>query len=184
MMVHQAKCSKLKATLCWFISTFFVSLYAAPRFGVRGLCIQANVAAAFSVGSPAGRGAKRHQGPTVSKLATREVTHRGWKRCVTPLDFVQCRDYLNSLYSLADAFAVLTLMHVHSKFGMAVAFLCSKIWLMHFLVTSFCLYACEFWPLAAELRRRTQAMGMRCYLKILCILYKDHVTNEEVRAKI
>ena len=25
---------------------------------------------------------------------------------------------------------------------------------------------------------------MRCYHKILCISYKDHVTNEEVRAKI
>ena len=27
-------------------------------------------------------------------------------------------------------------------------------------------------------------MEMRCYCKILCISYKDHVTNEEVRAKI
>ena len=27
-------------------------------------------------------------------------------------------------------------------------------------------------------------MEMRCYHKILCISYKDHVTNEEVRAKI
>ena len=27
-------------------------------------------------------------------------------------------------------------------------------------------------------------MEMRCYLKILYISYKDHVTNEEVRAKI
>ena len=27
-------------------------------------------------------------------------------------------------------------------------------------------------------------MGMRCYRKILCISYKDRVTNEEVRAKI
>ena len=27
-------------------------------------------------------------------------------------------------------------------------------------------------------------MEMRCYLKILCISYKDHVPNEEVRAKI
>ena len=25
---------------------------------------------------------------------------------------------------------------------------------------------------------------MRCYRKILCISHKDHVTNEEVRAKI
>ena len=27
-------------------------------------------------------------------------------------------------------------------------------------------------------------MKMRCYCKILCISYKHHVTNEEVRAKI
>ena len=27
-------------------------------------------------------------------------------------------------------------------------------------------------------------MEMRCYSKILCMSYKDHVTNEEVRAKI
>ena len=29
-----------------------------------------------------------------------------------------------------------------------------------------------------------KAMEMTCYRKILCISYKDHVTNEEVRAKI
>ena len=27
-------------------------------------------------------------------------------------------------------------------------------------------------------------MNMRCYFKILCISYKDHVTDEEVHAKI
>ena len=36
----------------------------------------------------------------------------------------------------------------------------------------------------AELQRRIQATEMRCYRKVLCISYKDHVTNEEVRAKI
>ena len=36
----------------------------------------------------------------------------------------------------------------------------------------------------AELQIRIQAMEMRCYRKILHISYKDHVTNEEVRAKI
>ena len=35
-----------------------------------------------------------------------------------------------------------------------------------------------------ELQRRIQAMEMRCYRKILRSSYKDHVTNEEVRAKI
>ena len=56
--------------------------------------------------------------------------------------------------------------------------------LMHSLVTSIFLYACESWTLTAELRRRIQAMELRCYCKILRISYKDHVTNEQVRAKI
>ena len=34
-----------------------------------------------------------------------------------------------------------------------------------------------------EFQRRIQAMEMRCYRKILHSSYKDHVTNEEVRAK-
>ena len=56
--------------------------------------------------------------------------------------------------------------------------------LMRSLVTSIFLYACESWTLTTELQRRIQAMEMRCYRKILHISYKDHVTNEEVRAKI
>ena len=55
---------------------------------------------------------------------------------------------------------------------------------MSSLVTSIFLYAFESWTLTAELKKRIQAMEMRCYLKILHIIYKDHVTNEEVRAKI
>ena len=55
---------------------------------------------------------------------------------------------------------------------------------MRSLVTSIFLYACESWTLTAELQRRMQAMKMRCYRKILSISYRDHVTNEEVRAKI
>ena len=55
---------------------------------------------------------------------------------------------------------------------------------MRSLVKSIFLYACELWTLTAELQRRIQVMKMRCYRKILCISYKDHVTNEEVRAKI
>ena len=42
----------------------------------------------------------------------------------------------------------------------------------------------ESWTLTAELQRRIQVMEMRCYRNILRILYKDHVTNEEVSAKI
>ena len=46
------------------------------------------------------------------------------------------------------------------------------------------LYVCESWTFTAELQRRIQLMEMRCYRKILRISYKDHVTNEEVHAKI
>ena len=52
------------------------------------------------------------------------------------------------------------------------------------LVTAIFLYACESWTLTAELQGRIQAMEMRCYQKILCISYKELVTNEEVPAKI
>ena len=55
---------------------------------------------------------------------------------------------------------------------------------MRSLVTFVFLYACESWTLTAELQRRIQAMGMRCYRKILRISYKDLVTYEEVRAKV
>ena len=62
--------------------------------------------------------------------------------------------------------------------------LSSKIRLMRSLVTSIFLYACESWTLTAELQRRIQTRKMRCYRKLLRFSYKDHVTNEEVRAKI
>ena len=52
------------------------------------------------------------------------------------------------------------------------------------MLTSIFLYACESWTLTVELQRRIQAMELRCYRKILHISYKDHVTNEEVCAKI
>ena len=55
---------------------------------------------------------------------------------------------------------------------------------MRFLVRSMFLYVCEPWTLTAELQRRIQAMEMRRYRKTLRISYKDHVTNEEVCAKI
>ena len=55
---------------------------------------------------------------------------------------------------------------------------------MRSIVTSIFVYACESWTLTAELQRRIQAMETGCYRKILRISYKDHVTNEEVRAKI
>ena len=52
------------------------------------------------------------------------------------------------------------------------------------LITSILLYACESWTLTAELQRNLQAMEMRCNRKIPRISYKEHVTNEEGRAKI
>ena len=55
---------------------------------------------------------------------------------------------------------------------------------MRSLVTFIFLYACESWILTTELQRRIQAMEMRHYRKILSVSYKDHVTNEKVRAKI
>ena len=62
--------------------------------------------------------------------------------------------------------------------------LSSKIRLMRSLVTPIFMHACESWTLTADLRRRIQAMEMRCYRKILCISYKDLFTNEEVHANI
>ena len=56
--------------------------------------------------------------------------------------------------------------------------------MMRSLVTSIFLYACESWTLTAELQRRIQAMEIKCYSKILCISYKDHITNKDVPAKI
>ena len=60
----------------------------------------------------------------------------------------------------------------------------TKVKLMCSLVISIFLYACESWTLTADLEKRTQAFEMRCYLRLLNISYKDHVTNEEVRRKI
>ena len=46
------------------------------------------------------------------------------------------------------------------------------------------LHACASWALTAELQRRIRAMEIRGCHKILCISYKDHVTSEDVCAKI
>ena len=56
--------------------------------------------------------------------------------------------------------------------------------LMRSLATSIFQYACKSLTLTDELQRRIQAIEMRYYRKILRITYKDHFTNEEVRAKI
>ena len=86
------------------------------------------------------------------------------------------------LFSIAQTTAALTrLKPVWNHRSISLS---SKIRLMRSFVTSIFLYACESWTVTAELQRRIQAMEMRCYRKLLRILYKDYVTNEEVRAKI
>ena len=60
----------------------------------------------------------------------------------------------------------------------------SNVKLMHSLVISMFLYACESWALTAELQKRMQAFEMRCYQRLLNILCKDHVTNGEAHRKI
>ena len=46
------------------------------------------------------------------------------------------------------------------------------------------LYACEIWPLTAELERKIQATEMRRFRRLLGISYRNHITNEEVRNTI
>ena len=58
------------------------------------------------------------------------------------------------------------------------------VFLFHYVIKTTYLYASESWTSTAELQRRIQAIEMRCYCKIPHISYKDHVTNEEVCAKI
>ena len=62
--------------------------------------------------------------------------------------------------------------------------LAPKVKLMRTLILSTFLYACESWTLIAESERRTQALEMRYYWRLLNISYNDHVTNEEVRNRI
>ena len=62
--------------------------------------------------------------------------------------------------------------------------LSSKIRLMHSLVISIFLYACESWTLTAEIERKIQAMEMRCYRKVLNVSHHDHIINQEVKNRI
>ena len=59
----------------------------------------------------------------------------------------------------------------------------SKIRLMRSLAMSIFLYACETWTIIADIER-IQALEMRCFCKPLGISYRDHITNEEVKARI
>ena len=38
--------------------------------------------------------------------------------------------------------------------------------------------------ITADIERRIQALEMRCFRKLFSILYRDHITNEEVKARI
>ena len=60
----------------------------------------------------------------------------------------------------------------------------SNIRLMRSLAMSIFLYACETWTITADIERRIQALEMRCFRKLLGISYRDHITNEEVKARI
>ena len=48
---------------------------------------------------------------------------------------------------------------------------------MHSLAIFIFLYACESWPLTAELEKRTQAFEMKCYQRLVNILFKDRVSK-------
>ena len=55
--------------------------------------------------------------------------------------------------------------------------------LLHSLVSSIFLYACETWKIKKELQRRTTAIDFKC-LRLLKISYKDRITNKEVRNRV
>ena len=62
--------------------------------------------------------------------------------------------------------------------------ICSKIRLMRSLVMSKVLYACETWTITADIQIRIQALGMRCFHKLLGISFRDHIINEEMKTRI
>ena len=60
----------------------------------------------------------------------------------------------------------------------------SKIRLTRSMAMSIFLYAYEAWAITADIKRRIQALEMRCFRKLLGISCRDHITNEEVKARI
>ena len=60
----------------------------------------------------------------------------------------------------------------------------SKIRLMRSLAKSIFLYECETSTIASDIERRIQALEMKCFRKLLGIAYRDHMTNEEEKARI
>ena len=55
---------------------------------------------------------------------------------------------------------------------------------MRSLAMSIFLYACATWTMTADIERRIHALEMRRFRKLLGISYRDHITNEEVKARI
>ena len=60
----------------------------------------------------------------------------------------------------------------------------TKIKLYKALVLSILLYGCESWTMTAETTGRIQAFETKCYRRMLGISWKDHKTNDFVRAQI
>ena len=59
-----------------------------------------------------------------------------------------------------------------------------EIRLMRSLAMSVFLYTYEMWTITADIERRIQALEMRCFRKHLRISYRDHISNEEEKARI
>ena len=57
----------------------------------------------------------------------------------------------------------------------------SKIRLTCSPAMSILLFACETWTITADIER-TQTLETRCFRKLLSISYRDHITNEEMKA--
>ena len=111
------------------------------------------------------------------KLGTVTSFKYPWSSCFRW--WLQTRDSLKDCTSHTAALSKLKPIGRDYKISLG-----SKVKLMRFLVICIFLYACESWTLTAELEKRMQAFEMRCYRRLLNILYKDHVTNEEDRRKI
>ena len=51
------------------------------------------------------------------------------------------------------------------------------------LSMSIFVYASATWTTTTDIEGRIQAIEMRCFRKLLGISYRDHITNEEVKAR-
>ena len=100
-------------------------------------------------------------------------------------------DYDGSDYELVMVTFRLRLHRVKNQGSIRIRFSPEKlkdlniveIRLMFSLPMSIFLYACETWTKAADIER-IHALEMRCFRKLLGISYRDHITNEEVKARI